>query len=210
MENKTSDGLIKQFKNYRLKDFRYILDVLLDWSVDLKGFEGKSILELGPGTKLNLLKFLEQETSAARVAGVGKTIKLMKSDSNILVSDSYILTFLKEQKTKSFDAVYSRHLFEANSIHPFLLIKHPVYWKTIKENCFANPGSDFPSSIANMQAIFFEVYRLIKTNGLIISQIAKREYSALTPDFLKSLKPRPKQIEQNDFGKYAQLVTVYK
>jgi len=210
MENNASDNMISQFKGYRLKDFRYILDALLDWAGDLKGLEGKSVLELGPGTKLNLLKFLKQETAAARVSGVGKTIKLMKSDSSLLLSDSYILPFIKKQKAKTFDVIYSRHLFEANSIHPFLLIKHPVYWNTIKENRFGNPGSDFPSSIANMQAIFFEAYRLIKPSGLLIAQIGKRKYSALTPDFLNTLKPRPKQIKQNDFGKFSQIITVDK
>lgn len=193
-------------KKYNLKEFEFILDAIMDWAGDLHGLDGKSILELGPGTRLNLLKFFQNETAASLVCAAGKTISRKQESVHAI----YLYPYVKAQKSNSFDLLYSRHLFEANSIHPFLLITHPAYWKTIRENRFDNPGVDFPSSISNMQAIFVEAYRILKPGGLIFSQIAKRKNSALTDTFLDSLKPKPRKIERTQRGKYSETVSILK
>ena len=115
-------------KKYGLKDFEYILDSILNWCGGLDNLKDKSILELGPGTKLNMLNFLKNETDAANVTAAGKTL----FSTDVSVTDCYILPYLKKQKSKSIDLIYSKHLFEASSIHPFLLLSHPAYWRAIK------------------------------------------------------------------------------
>ena len=193
-------------KKYGQKDFKYILDSILNWCGGLDNLKDKSILELGPGTKLNMLNFLKNETDAANVTAAGKTL----FSTDVSVTDCYILPYLKKQKSKSIDLIYSKHLFESSSIHPVLLLSHPAYWRAIKENRFDNPGVDFPSSIANMQAIFIEAYRVLKSGGLIVSQIGRRKKSALTPAFLKSLKPAAKKIHTQDINRMSYIIQVVK
>jgi len=137
------------------------------------------------------------------------SVKMLKGDPNKIfryLGSFYDLRF----DDKSVDIIYSRHVLEKNSIHPFLLIKHPAYWKAIRENSINNPGSEFPASIANMQAVFKHAYRILKPGGIIISQIAKRKNSALTDDFISHLKPRPKKIEKKDLGRLSRIITVIK
>ncbi len=204
------EDLIRKYKKYRLKDFKEIIRALIAHLGDIEDLKGKTILELGPGSRQNLIRFLRNETGAASVLAAGKTITLMGKKSDEKPADTYLLPFLKSQKAKSIDIIYSRHVLEKNSIHPFLLIKHPAYWKAIRDNSINNPGSDFPASIANMQAVFNQAYRILKPGGIIISQIAKRKNSALTDAFLSRLKPRPKRVKTKELGRRSKIITVVK
>ena len=203
-----TEQLIQRNKKYRLNDFKEILQELLVFAEQFENLKGKHILELGPGTKLNLFNFLKNESGAASVRAAGKTVALQKSQAKTAAVDSYLLPFIKKQKAKSFDVIYARHVFEKNSIHPLLLITHPAYRRAIMENRFDTPGVDFPSSFENMQAVFKQAYRILKPGGIIISQIAKRKNSVLTDAFLSKLKPA--EIRKRELGRFSEIVTVVK
>ncbi len=201
---------MRLYQKYRLNDFREILQELLNNLSGFENFAGKSIIELGPGTKLNLLRFFLKESGAASVLAAGRTISFNNTALHKMVTDIHLLPFLKNQKSKSADIIYSRHVFEQNSFHPILLLRHPAYWRTIKENRFDHPGIDFPSSRENMQAVFKQAWRVLKPGGIIVSQIAKRKSSVLTDSFLKQLRPRAEQISKRKLGRFSEIVTVVK
>ena len=63
---------IKQFRKYRLSQFTEILDELFTHSGNLKSIEGFNILELGPGSKVNLMHFLLHEANLNKIIGAGR------------------------------------------------------------------------------------------------------------------------------------------
>ena len=204
------ETFIRKFKKYHLDDFKEIMEALFSHFGKMENLKGKSILELGPGTKLNMFRFLTEESHAAVVQAAGKTIALKNKELQGRVADAYLIPFLKTQKAKSADCIYSRHVFEQNSFHPLLLLKHPAYRKAIKENTFKHPGAEFPASRENMQAVFKQAWRVLKPGGVIISQIAKRKSSVLTEEFLARLKPAAKRIERKELGRFSEIVTIVK
>ena len=202
--------LIKKYKKYSLKDFEEIFKELSAHLENVENLKGKTILELGPGTKLNMLNFLQNETDAVCVWAAGKTVSVKKNVAQGNVADAYLLPFLKKQKAKSVDIIYSRHVFEKNSFHPLLLIKHPAYWNAIKNNTFENPGIDFPSSEENMQAVFRQAWRVLKPGGVIISQIGKRKAGILKERFISQLKPAASEVSRRELGRFSEIVTIVK
>lgn len=203
---------LKKYRKYRLISFKHILQEMLLYYGALDALKGKAILELGPGTKLNLLRFLVEQSGAQSVTGIGRVPQwFWLSDKKALqdyVENDYILPRLKSRKAKSVDLIYSRHVMEEHSIHPLILLQNPVYRKSVKENRMANPGKDFPSSAANIQAIFKEAFRLMRPGGLMISQIGKKKNSVLNDDFIKSL--RATKISIREIGRLSQIVTMQK
>ncbi len=205
----TTVELLQHFNRYRLKQFEVILNELLNWSKTFEHLKGKHILELGPGNRLGLLHFLSQE-SGAKVEGVGKTIYIKKSAAAALVTDSDFQPFFKTVKAKSYDVIYSRYVFETNSYHPLLLLKHPDYLKAIAQNTISNPYANFPSSLGDKQTVFKLAYRALKPGGIIISHLVKRKNSALTADFLSTLKPKPKEVRSEKLKGFSAMVIVVK
>jgi len=205
----TTTELFQQYAHYHLKQFEAILDELLNWSGTFERLKGKHILELGPGNRLGLLHFLSEESGAA-VEGVGKTIYIKKLPAAALVSDSDFQPFFKTVRAKSYDVIYSRYVFETNSYHPLLLLKHPNYLKAIAQNTISNPYADFPSSLGDKQTVFKQAYRALKPGGIIISHLVKRKNSALTDDFLSTLKPKPKEVRSENLKGFSAMVVVVK
>jgi len=207
-----SKDIIRQYRKYHLSPFKEILTEILDHFDTLENLQNLRVLELGPGSKVNLMRFLVNETEISCIKGIGRSPVLPWHLHKQFIRDNCIntllLLYLKKEIARSFDLIYSRHLMEQNSIHPGILITSPVYWKYIRENRFQNPGTDFPSSKLNIQAIFIEAYRILKPGGIIISQIAKKNYSCIDDDFIKKLKP--KKGNARNIGKLSQVVTLIK
>ncbi len=199
--------IIRNYPQYRLKTFEPILSELLRWSGGWEQLKGKRILELGPGNRLELFRFLSEQSGAA-LSAVGKTIYIKKSSAAALVTDSDFQPFFQTVKAKTYDVIYSRYVFEANSYHPLLLLKHPAYLKAIAQNTISNPYADFPSSLGDKQTVFKQAYRALKPGGIIISQLVKRKNSALTSDFLSTLRPKPKQVLSEDLKSFSAMVVV--
>ncbi|HHJ53616.1 MAG TPA: hypothetical protein ENJ89_10510, partial [Caldithrix abyssi] len=184
-----TEKLIHQFASYRLKPFRFILDEILGRFGSLDGLRGKRILELGPGGKLQLLTFLIKESPAQVVRGVGRHAGISGSAvREMYVDNAELLTFLKKLPARSFDLIYSRHVMEAHSINPLVLLGSKAYWRAVRQGTISHPDETFPASVPNLQAIFKQALRVLTPGGVIISQIAKKKYSALTPEFLSTLK----------------------
>ncbi len=204
--------LLKEYREYQLKPFKEIVRYILGHYNSIEELKDKNILELGPGTKINMLRFLSAETQAKTVKGIGRSINWFwlphKDRRKKLLTNSNLLPALKSMKSKSFDLIYSRHVLEEQSINPFILLGSSVYWKYIKENRFKNPGTDFPASAPNIQAIFKEAFRLLKPGGVIISQIGKESRNPINESFLKKLKA--KKIEKRNLGKMSSIYSVVK
>ena len=77
---KMPENLIHKYKKYRLKDFKEIVRALIVHTGNIEDLKGKVILELGPGTRQNLIRFLRNETGAASVLAAGKTLTVMKKN----------------------------------------------------------------------------------------------------------------------------------
>lgn len=208
----TTDELIASKRKYGLSRFREILVEIQDQGSSAHDFAGKSILELGPGHQLGLLRYFANETGAKQVTGVGRFIlwpwNSHRAFRRAHVINAYILPWLKSQKPNSVDIIYSRHVMEQHSIHAGILLTSPVYRKYIKENRFGNLGADFPASPANIQAIFKAAFKLLKKDGVIVSQIAKSHFGALDDEFLKKSKCR--NVQRRAIGKMSEIVTVRK
>jgi ubiquinone/menaquinone biosynthesis C-methylase UbiE len=193
-----------------LGKFKEILKELLDIYEDIDRLESKDILELGPGKNLNLLHFLDEKTKAGSVTGVGREpewlwIKDRKFRENKVVNQ-FLPGYLKKVPDKCYDIIYSRYFFEKFSINPRILIGSKIYWKYVWQNRFNDQQEDFPASIKNLEAVFKEAVRILKPGGVIISQIAKKYYSILSPEFLKSFKF--KKIHRRSLSKISEIVTV--
>lgn len=204
--------LLKAYPKYHLKLFSQILQEIVLYYELPGALRAKTVLELGPGTKMNLLRFFARESGAQSLTGVGRIPEWLwfpgRQEMKNYLKNSYILPFLNKQKSKSVDLIYSRHVMEKHSIHPLLLLKHPAYRKALKEKRLANPGKDFPSSAANIQAIYKETFRLLKPGGLLVAQIGKKKNSVLTDDFIKTL--HLSKINVRSIGYLSQIVTMQK
>ncbi len=207
-----TEQLIRQYGSYRLRPFRFIIDEIIAHFGSLEALHGKKILELGPGSKLNLLVFLIKETPAQSVHAVGRypgwSWMPHAAIRELYVENAELYQFLKKIPSKSFDLIYSRHVMEAHSIHPFILLGSREYWRAIKQGTIQHPDENFPASIPNLQAAFKQAFRTLNPGGVIISQIAKKKHSALDDGFLA--KTAAKNIRRKMLGRLSEIVTVVK
>jgi hypothetical protein len=206
-------ALVEAHPAYRLSAFREILAEMLKAVGGVEGLADKHILELGPGRRLDLLRFLAAETRAASVRGIGKTPRPPRprpdgSGNRVVVENAYLLPSLRGLRPATIDIVYSRYVMEQHSINPWVLLTSRVYWRYFRENRFRRPGEDYPSSKPNLQAVFREACRVLKPGGIIISQMAKKRYSVLDGDFLDSC--RLSRSSRRELGKLSLIVTVVK
>ena len=190
---------------YRLKPFKSIIDELVKIYPNFPVLDGLSIIELGPGSNINLLKYLCDNSSVKSILGIGKSQPgfWKKRDSNQnLVIDAFILPALKEIKSLSVDLIYSRHVMEQHSIQAAILLKHPQYRAAIRDNSFDDLSETFPASPKNIQSIFKECHRILKPGGTIISQIAKKKYRVLSPEMFESFDPE--RFTYRDLGRFSE------
>jgi len=204
--------VLKKYRKYRLKPFEEIIREIFAHFSSIEGLKGKNIIELGPGTKIRMLNFLNSETQAASVQGIGRSIEWFwlphKDLRRNMLTNSYLLPELKTRKSNSIDLIFSRHVLEEQSINPFILLGSSIYWKYIKENRFKNPGTDFPASAPNIQAVFKEAFRLLRHGGIIISEIGRESRNPIDDKYLKKLKP--KRTAKRSIGRFSSIYTVVK
>ena len=185
----TIDG----YRAYRIKPFGEILDEMVSWSGSFEALRGKRALELGPGTRVHMMRFLQEVAGVASAVGVGRAKVWPWTRRRTFLAEnvvpSFMLDYLRQAAPASFDIIYSRHVMEQHSIDPWVLIFSRKYWRQFRGNRFQALGEDYPSSKANIQAVFREAWRALKPGGLIVSLIGKRKYSGLAPEFLQSLTP---------------------
>ena len=206
-----ADAIVKTHRKYRLAPYREILAELIEHAGPIDLLKNKRILELGPGNRVNLMRFLSEEMGAS-VRGIGRApLWPWKPHSDYIanhVTNAFLLDHLPGIESQSYDIIYSRHVAEQHSIHVAILLTSRIYWRYIRENRFKTPGEDFPSSLPNIHAIFRHCYRILKPGGVIISQIGRRRYSALDRPFLDTFKPRT--IAERPLGKMSCMVTFIK
>ncbi len=209
---KQIEDLLKQYRSYHLKKYRFILEELFSHFENLDALKNKSVLELGPGEKINLFRFFKEASGVKTILAVGRMPagfwNARKYAAHSELKNQFILPFLKSQRKNSFDIIYSRHVLEKNSINPLALLKSKSYWRHIKENRMQNPGKDLPASEANIKAIFKEAYRALKPGGIIITQIAKAKNNVLDDDFLSAY--RVKTINIRKLGRLSMIITLVK
>jgi SAM-dependent methyltransferase len=212
MKDEQVRSLLNRHRKYGLEPFRHILGALLGHAGKLDAFEGKRFLELGPGRKVGLLRFLKEETGAAHVRGMGRMRIWPWTGHRAFIRDhvdnTYLLEALPHVSDASFDAVYSRHVMERHSIDPWILLASRRYWSRFKGHGFRNLDRRYPSSRANIQAVFREAFRILKPGGIMVSQIGRRRFSCLDPEFLESFDPEMK--DEVLIGPMSSLITVKK
>ncbi len=206
-----AESLINNYRAYALAPYREILAELLEHAGPIDTLKDKKILEIGPGNRVNLMRFFSEEMGI-EINGVGRAPLWPWTPHRQYISkhitNTLLLDHLPRVESQSYDIIYSRHVMEQHSIHAGILLTSRTYWRYIRENRFKIPGEDFPSSLPNIQAIFRHCYRTLKPGGIIISQIGRRQYSALDRPFLESLNPQT--ISERPLGKMSLIVAVTK
>ncbi len=208
-----TSALIKTYSQYGLGPFSPVLKEILGQFETLDNLKDRTVLELGPGHRVGLMRFLAQETTVKSIQGVGKSTEWPwtrhKAFMHAHVTNARLLDFFAQQrKTATYDLIYSRLVMEQHSIDPWILIFSQAYRQQFKKRRFMDFDESYPASIPNLQAIFRRAWTRLKPGGAIISHIGKRKYSALDRSFLDELKPR--QIHVQDLGRLARTVTLTK
>jgi hypothetical protein len=199
-----------EYRRYGLGPFLEILRELLAHAGSLEGLRGTRVLELGPRNKVGLMRFLLEVAHAEHIRGVGR-MRIWPWTRNRAfveehVDDAYLLDHLRKVPSASYDIVYSRHVIEQHSIDPWVLLTSRRYWGQFAKGGFKDLGESYPSSCANVHAIFGEVFRIVKPGGPIVSQIAKTGNSGLDAAFLEGLGAT--SIRERSLGRRSSIVTV--
>ncbi len=199
-------------KGYRLEPFHEILTDIETHVGSLDDFKDKHILELGPGRRVDLMRFWVHEIQAAQVTGAGKAMLFPwtrhKTFIDQHITNTRLLDFFQKAKPNRYDLIYSRLVFEQHSIDPWILLGCADYWNQFKKQNFQDFGENYPASVPNLQSIFSKAYKTLKPGGTIVSLIGKRQYSALDRGFLDKLKTDSVHIR--DIGSLSRIVTVTK
>ena len=201
-----------KLKGYHLDPFGEILSDIQTHGGPLEGLKGKHVLELGPGRRVDLMRFWRDHIQVARIQGAGKAVVFPwtrhKDFIAAHVTQIRLLDYFKRVRSSSFDLIYSRLVFEQHSIDPWVLLGSSDYWRQFRKTNFQDFGENYPASIPNLQAIFRQAYKSLKPGGLIVSFIGKRHYSALDSGFLKKLKPAA--VYEREIGDLSSMVSVVK
>jgi len=206
-------ALLKTYPCYGLGPFSPILAEMLKHFETLDNLSGRTVLELGPGNRVELMRFLAQECAVESIQGVGRSIvwpwTRHKAFVRAHVMNARFLDFLgAKQRAADYDLIYSRLVMEQHSIDPWILLGSEAYRQQFKKRRFADFDESYPGSIPNLQAVFRKAWALLKPGGVIISCIGKRKYSALDRPFLDDLKPS--HIYAQDLGRLSRIVSLSK
>lgn len=206
-------SLIKTHPAYGLRPFAPILTEILGHFESLENLADRTVLELGPGSRVGLLRFLAQECAVKSIQGVGRSVlwpwTRHQAFMRAHVVNVRLLDFLgSQQQDAGYDLIYSRQVMEQHSIDPWILFGSQAYWQQFKQQKFTDFDASYPGSIPNLQAIFRRAWARLRPGGVIISHIGKRKYSALDRAFLDELKPSDNRAQ--DLGRFSLMVVVVK
>ncbi len=208
----SADRFIQKYRRFHLEPFRDILHDILQHVESPDTIKSMKIIELGPGRKTGLLRCFSNALNAVHCRGMGRSpaVPMMpqRKRKEDLVDNCYLDKGLASLPEARFDLIYSRHVMEQFSIHPLILLKNPVYWRTIRENRFAHPGREFPGSLENIEHIFQLAFDRLKPCALMVSQIAKMQHSGLSDRFLKTLNAS--DVKFRKIGKWSGIVSLVK
>ena len=206
-------ALVKTYSQYGLKPFSPVLAEMLKHFETLDNLRDRTVLELGPGNRVEMMRFLAEESAAKSVQGVGKSIlwpwTRHRAFIHAHVVNARLLDFLaQQQRAAAYDLIYSRLVMEQHSIAHWILFSSQAYRQQFRKRRFTDFDEFYPASIPNLQAVFRQAWTRLKSGGMIVSYIGKRKYSALDRSFLDGLKPR--QIHVQDLGRLSRMVTLTK
>ncbi|MCH8218584.1 MAG: hypothetical protein IH892_17635 [Planctomycetes bacterium] len=208
------DALVNAHPQFRLAQFEDILTEMLAHWGSLDGLRGIDVLELGPNTRVEMMRFLETSAGVKSIRGVGQTVLWPWIPHQAFIRDHVescrFLQFFERDTPSRFDLIYSRHVMEQHSIHPWVLLTSAAYWAQLKKKACADFDESYPSSVPNIQATFKAAWNALRPGGLIISQIGKRKYGCLDEAFLATLDPQPSAVHRRDIGSLSSMVTATK
>lgn len=201
------DNVIKNASKKGYKDIKVFRNIIMEMIREHKNIENLkplTILELGPGKRFNLLKYLKNEIQVKKVKSVGKHFFLFKKNSlNEDFEDSYILPYLKSLPRNHIDLIYSRFVMERYSIHPFILISSPYYRNLLLKGTKKEVMKDYPSSEENIIECYKQIYLVLKKGGIIITEVSKRWLAGLNDETIKLLKF--KRVIDYSTGKFSHI-----
>ncbi len=208
------DAAVKAYPQYGLAPFAEILKEMLAHWGSLDGLRGIDVLELGPNTRVEMMRFLETSAGVKSIRGVGQTVVWPWIPQRAFIRDHVescrFLQFFERDTPSRFDLIYSRHVMEQHSIHPWVLLTSAAYWAQFKKKAYADFDESYPSSVPDIQATFKAAWKTLRPGGLIISQIGKRKYGCLDETFLATLDPQPSAVHRRDIGSLSSMVTATK
>lgn len=174
--------------------------------------KGRRVLELGPGKRSILLRYVKNACNANRVLGMGREPRLRLFPRSHFhrrhVVNCFLPSGMYPVPDHSFDLIISRHFFEEYSINPRILLSSPVYWRCIVSNGFHHRGEDFPASRSNLESVFSQAWRVLRPGGWLISQVARRDRSVLTGEFLSRI-PFGRVFQWN-IGSWSRIISLQK
>jgi hypothetical protein len=197
---------------YALTPFIPILQQILSDFGELGNLNGKDVLELGPGARVDLMRYLLDKAELRSIAGAGHSMHRPWSRQRRFIREHVmnvrLLDYFKAPLVPRYDLIYSRFVFEQHSIDPWILLTSRAYWRQFKKKDFHDFDETYPASIPNLRAVFDRAWQVLRAQGLFVALIGKRKYAALDRDFLERYRPRVLNIR--DIGRLSQIVTVGK
>jgi len=210
--NDDVDAILRENSGFKLRPFRAILEEIVGHYHSLDGLTGLRVLELGPGNLVDMMRFLHAHSSVKSITAAGQSLvwpwTRHAAFMREYVQNVSLLTFFREHRGHTWDLIYSRHVMERHSIDPWILLGSRAYWRQFRKKSFSDMGADYPSSQANIQAVFQYAWQSLGPGGIMVSQIAKRKYSGMNKTFLQTFGP--KSLSERHLGPLSSIVTVVK
>ncbi|MFC1764610.1 hypothetical protein ACFL6U_21395 [Planctomycetota bacterium] len=203
-------SILKENGAYRLRPFVPILEKILSHYGSLTVLRDKDVLELGPGVRVDMMRFLQNVMGVRSISGTGSAVYWPWTQQRAFIRQHIVnqcfLEFFGSHRRAQYDLIYSRLVFEQHSIDPWRLLTGGAYWRQFKKMDFREFDETYPASIPNLRAVFKAAWKTLRPGGIIVSFVGKRKYTALDPAFLEGLRPSHYNIEE--VGPLSAVITV--
>ena len=132
------DAIRNAHRQDRLAPFVSILREVLGHGGSFEQLGGIDVLELGPNTRVEMMRFLETGVGVKSIRGVGRTVVWPWVPHRAFIRDHVVscrfLPFFERDTPSRFDLIYSRHVMEKHYIHPWFFLTSAAYWARFKKN----------------------------------------------------------------------------